>query len=46
VAELERSPIILETGRLILRYQQPADVAFLVELWTDPEVTRYRGGSR
>jgi ribosomal-protein-alanine N-acetyltransferase len=42
----ERSPIILETQRLILRYQQAADVAFLVDLWTDPQVTRYLGGPR
>ncbi len=42
----ERSRIILETGRLVLRYQQAADVEFLVDLWTDPQVTRYLGGPR
>jgi ribosomal-protein-alanine N-acetyltransferase len=41
-----RSSIILETERLILRYQQASDVAFLVDLWADPEVTRYMGGPR
>jgi ribosomal-protein-alanine N-acetyltransferase len=46
VAESTPLPIILETERLILRYQQPSDVAFLVELWADPEVTRYLGGPR
>ncbi len=40
------SPIILETKRLILRYQQASDVAFLVALWADPEVTRCVGGPR
>jgi len=38
--------IILETERLILRYQQASDVAFLVDLWADPNVTRYMGGPR
>jgi ribosomal-protein-alanine N-acetyltransferase len=42
----ERSPIILETERLTLRYQQPSDVAPLVGLWADPDVTRYMGGPR
>lgn len=40
------SPIILQTEHLILRYQQSSDVAFLVALWADPEVTRYLGGPR
>jgi RimJ/RimL family protein N-acetyltransferase len=42
----ERSPIILETERLILRYQHREDISFLVDLWTDPEVTRHMGGPR
>lgn len=42
----ERSPIILETARLILRYQKETDIPFLVDLWKDPEVTRYMGGPR
>ncbi len=42
----ERLPIILETERLTLRYQQPSDVEPLVDLWADPEVTRYMGGPR
>lgn len=37
---------ILETERLILRRQTSADVAFLVGLWSDPEVTRHLGGPR
>lgn len=44
--DVVRSLIILETERLVLRYQQPSDVAFLVELWADPRVTRYLGGPR
>jgi ribosomal-protein-alanine N-acetyltransferase len=42
----ERSPTILETERLTLRYQQPSDVAPLVDLWADPKVTRHMGGPR
>ena len=36
----------LETARLRLRPQRGSDIAFLVELWSDPEVTRYLGGPR
>jgi len=43
---VESSLIILETKRLILRYQQASDVVFLVDLWADPQVTRYMGGPR
>ena len=43
---VESSSTILETERLILRYQQASDVAFLVDLWVDPDVTRYMGGPR
>jgi len=43
---VESSLIILETKRLILRYQQASDVAFLVDLWSHPEVTRHMGGPR
>ena len=46
MSNLERSLIILETERLILKYQQASDIAFLVDLWTDPDVTRYLGGPR
>ena len=42
----EDPSFILETKRLILRRQQAADVAFLTNLWADPEVTRYIGGPR
>lgn len=38
--------IILETERLLLRYLHHEDVPTLVNLWTDPEVTRYLGGPR
>ncbi len=37
---------ILETERLILRLQRSADVEGLVDLWSDPAVTRYMGGPR
>lgn len=37
---------ILETERLFLRRQQLDDVSFLVDLWSDPIVTRYVGGPR
>jgi RimJ/RimL family protein N-acetyltransferase len=40
------SPIILETERLILRVQRASDAALLVDLWSDPRVTRYLGGPR
>jgi len=43
---VESSLIILETERLILRYQQAPDVVFLVDLWADPQVTRYMGDPR
>ena len=38
--------VILETRRLILRYQSASDVPFLIDLWADPVVTRYIGGPR
>ncbi len=37
---------ILETERLILRYQTLADIAFLCDLWSNPQVTRFIGGPR
>jgi RimJ/RimL family protein N-acetyltransferase len=37
---------ILETDRLILRRQRASDIPFLVDLWSDPEVTRHLGGPR
>lgn len=43
---MERSLVIVETKRLVLRYQTPSDVASLVALWSDPEVTRHLGGPR
>lgn len=36
----------LETGRLLLRPMQLADVEPLVELWTHSEATRHMGGPR
>lgn len=38
--------VILETERLTLRYQAASDIASLVDLWSDPEVTRHLGGPR
>lgn len=46
MSSVENSFIILETERLILRRQQATDIAPLVDLWADPEVTRYMGGPR
>lgn len=39
-------PIRLETERLLLRNMEPEDLDFFLNLWTDPEVTRYMGGPR
>jgi ribosomal-protein-alanine N-acetyltransferase len=39
-------PILLETRRLILRYQAAADISALTNLWSDPEAMRYMGGPR
>ncbi len=36
----------LKTGRLQLRLLTPTDIPSLIELWTNPEVTRYMGGPR
>jgi len=41
-----KSLVILQTGRLILRRQEVSDVGPLVDLWADPDVTRYLGGPR
>jgi [ribosomal protein S5]-alanine N-acetyltransferase len=38
--------IILETERLLLRRLQAADIPSLINIWTDPEVTRFLGGPR
>jgi len=38
--------IILETQRLVLRYQSASDVPLLTDLWADPVVTRFIGGPR
>jgi [ribosomal protein S5]-alanine N-acetyltransferase len=38
--------IILETERLLLRYLRHEDIPCLINLWTDPDVTRYMGGPR
>lgn len=37
---------ILETERLLLRYQTHTDIDFLVALWSDPKVVEYVGGVR
>ena len=46
MSNFESSLTILETERLILRYQKVSDVEFLVDLWADPKVTHYMGGPR
>ena len=38
--------MMLETKRLLLRNITPADAEFLIDLWTDPDVTKYMGGPR
>ena len=38
--------MILATERLLLRPIEPADVPHLIEMWTDPHVTKYLGGPR
>lgn len=38
--------IIVETDRLVLRRMVAVDIAALVALWRDPEVTRHIGGPR
>jgi len=38
--------VILESERLVLRRQREHDVEFLVDLWTDPDVTRHLGAPR
>lgn len=43
---MQNSLFILETERLVLRYQLASDVPFLTDLWADPIVTRYMGGPR
>jgi ribosomal-protein-alanine N-acetyltransferase len=43
---MNNSEAILQTERLILTKLRPAHVPALVDLWTDPEVTRCIGGPR
>lgn len=43
---MENESTLLETERLLLRRQQASDIEFLVELWSDPQVTSYLGGPR
>ena len=40
------SNTILETKRLRLRYQEPNDTMFIVDLWTNETMTAYTGGPR
>ena len=46
MSKAESACIIVETERLVLRYQRASDSAFLVALWSDPKVTRHMGGPR
>ncbi len=36
----------LETERLVLRSMEVEDIEAIIDLWTDPEVTRFLGGPR
>jgi len=45
-SENRQFSVRLETERLLLRNMEPADLDFLLNLWTDPEVTLYMGGPR
>ncbi len=38
--------MVLEAEQSILRHQQASDVESPVDLWSDPEMTRYLGGPR
>ena len=38
--------ILLTTERLILRFPVESDLEFLVDLWSDGDMTRYTGGPR
>jgi [ribosomal protein S5]-alanine N-acetyltransferase len=40
------TPVILETERLTLRLMREDDIEFLVDLWSDPVITRSLGGPR
>jgi ribosomal-protein-alanine N-acetyltransferase len=42
----QRPSTVLETERLLLRGQSASDLPFLIDLWTDPDVTSYLGGPR
>jgi len=44
--DLIMDDVILKTERLLLRYQRKTDVSFLVDLWTDEDMTKYTGGPR
>ncbi|HEY9373215.1 GNAT family N-acetyltransferase [Streptomyces sp.] len=37
-------PVVLDTGRLVLRPVERGDVPAVTRLWTDPEVRRHLGG--
>lgn len=42
----EDTMVVLETDRLILKRLQTSEIASLVDLWSDPEVTLFTGGPR
>ena len=42
----DRVDVILTTERLLLKRLEKSDIPFLVDLWSDPEVTYYMGGPR
>ena len=43
---MDQHPPIVETERLRLRPVEFSDIPALVDLWSDPDVTRYMGGPR
>ena len=43
---MSNQEIILLTDRLCLRRIQVSDISTLIDLWCDPDVTKYLGGPR
>jgi ribosomal-protein-alanine N-acetyltransferase len=43
---MDKQITIVETERLLLRRLQPSDVPALIDLWSDPDVTKHMGGPR
>ncbi len=45
-SENEKYIVNLESSRLLLRNILPVDKNFIIDLWTNPDVTKYMGGPR